>query len=600
MGEIFIFPNPRTQDDCTVSLLNTNNTFARFFFGVVPGPNNTVHIGPPSALFGLNNTVNYTYMGIRFARGIPCHHWWTCTNRENASFTLEYYFTDSDLWTAPYPQDDGYGYVPVLVELHGNITDRRTREERMTHHHYNFLDFRSGPDAVPDSAFNVPFDLVCKGRLPGQPLPQFPDVFSFNAETVYDGTAASTHQEYYDYTHQLFRVDGYTSMKSPNSDIGPFSTVHDFQTGIQYFLPQINGTCSMQPLNDDNTVFDSTRDESGHFHLRNVSSFLLFGSPDQFVYEGVTTVRGMMVDVWQSYRDQQTIYKGNFTSVTYMLYITKRGMTHTDSVFGNTSDPVLVQTKFSAVLNIPGYGTRNLSTVSSVFGMSFSESPLDVFATLSCFSPSDYRMVQFRLPVNVNPANQALFRSNVRSAFIKYADSAGMSFVSPLQVNTIQVDTQSIPNATVVSLYITNVPPNATQQWTSTPQAFVFRLLGGLSNGDNLPFTIMFDGSPVINAQPVYYIDTIVPSNCPAPTTATVTATVTATTTVYVTALVSPSSSNTPLPIWAGNIGAIAGAGSGLLIFGLIVGALVTLVLCCILQRCKSTGGYSPLVAKYE
>ena len=191
MGEIFIFPNPRTQDDCTVSLLNTNNSFARFLFGVVPGPNNTVHIGPPSALFGLNNTVNYTYTGIEFARGIPCHRWWTCTNRENASFTLEYYFTDSDLWTAPYPQDDGYGYVPVLVELHGNITDSMTGEERMTHHHYNILDFRSGPDAVPDSAFNVPFDLVCKGRLPGQPLPQFPNVFSLYVETVYNGSASA-------------------------------------------------------------------------------------------------------------------------------------------------------------------------------------------------------------------------------------------------------------------------------------------------------------------------------------------------------------------------------------------------------------------------
>ena len=193
LGEAFIFPNPRTDEDCTVSLLNTNNTFARFLFGIVPGPNNTVHIGPPSSLFGLNNTINYTYRGIDFARGIPCHHWWTCTNRENVSFTLDYYFTDSDLWTAPYPQAEGYGYVPVLVELNGLVVDRRTGEERTTRHHYNFVDYRSGPDAVPDSAFTVPFDLVCKGRLPGQPLPQFPNVFSLNVETVYNGSA-STYQ----------------------------------------------------------------------------------------------------------------------------------------------------------------------------------------------------------------------------------------------------------------------------------------------------------------------------------------------------------------------------------------------------------------------
>ena len=115
---------------------------------------------------------------------------------------------------------------------------------------------------------------------------------------------------------------------------------------------------------------------------------------------------------------------------------------NTYSVFGNTSDPVLVQDKFSAVLNTVINGTVvsiNVSSVASVFGMSPAEPPLDVFATLSCFSPSDYRMVQFRLPANVGPANQAFFRSNVRSAFIKYADSIGMTFVSPLQVNTILV-----------------------------------------------------------------------------------------------------------------------------------------------------------------
>ena len=234
----------------------------------------------------------------------------------------------------------------------------------------------------------------------------------------------------------MLRVDGYAS------GTGPFSVVHDFQIGIQYFLPIINGTCSVQPLDENNTIFDSVQDQSGQLHLRNVSRFFLLGSPDQFVYEGVTTIRGMMVDVWQSYRDQQIIYGGNFTNIIYLVYMTRPGM-NTDSTFGSTADPVLVQTKFSAILNLAVNGTvisTNLSSVSSVFGMSPSEPPLDAFETLPCFSPSDYRMVQFRLPANIGPANQELFRSNIRSAFIKYASSIGMNFVSPLQVNTIRVN----------------------------------------------------------------------------------------------------------------------------------------------------------------
>ena len=194
LGEIFIYPNPRTGDDCTVSLLNVNNTMARFFFGLLPGPNNTVHIGRPTQLFGYdyNNTVNYTYVGVNMTRDIPCHHWRTCTNTPNASFTLDYYFTDNRLWRVPYPRPDGEGYVPVQVVLNGNVIDRMTGLQKTTLHYYNFVEFNSGPDAVPDSAFDIPLDLVCKGRLPGQPLPQFSDFFTAGIETVYSTTATTS------------------------------------------------------------------------------------------------------------------------------------------------------------------------------------------------------------------------------------------------------------------------------------------------------------------------------------------------------------------------------------------------------------------------
>ena len=107
-----------------------------------------------------------------------------------------------------------------------------------------------------------------------------------------------------------------------------------------------------------------------------------------------------------------------------------------------------------------------------------------------------------------------------------------------------------------------------------------------------------FNGSTAASAQPLYYNDTVVPSNCPAPTT------VTATTTAYVTASiyssVSPTCSNRACPACANNVGATVGVGFGLLIFGLIVGAIGALILCCVLQRYKRTGSFSPPVAKYE
>ena len=246
-------------------------------------------------------------------------------------------------------------------------------------------------------------------------------------------------QEYYDYKHQLLRIDGYTTEPSITGVIGPYSLVHDFNIGAQYTLSLNDRTCMVQPLNENNT--DGMRDSTGELHLRSLRSLLLAGPQYDFVYEGVMTVRGMPVDVWQSYQDQRTFGSVSFTNITYLLYMTRPGV-DTSSPFGFTTDPVLVQTKFAGVANVVADGNPysvNVSFVSSVFAMSPTEPPLDVFATLSCFSPSDYQVFQFSIPPAVGPVNQQLFRSNVRSAFLDYAKSINMPFLTPLQVNNIQV-----------------------------------------------------------------------------------------------------------------------------------------------------------------
>jgi hypothetical protein len=183
LREAFVFPNPFTGDDCTVSLVNpsgSNSPVVRFLFGVVPGANGTVHIGSPSFFFGLGNATNFTHLGMEDIRGVPCHHWQTCTNRPNASYTLDYYFTSSDLWTSANPNANDL--TPVLITLTGSIVNRTTGEVYSTEHYYSIVGFNSGPDSIPDDVFNVPLDLICKGRLPGQPLPTFTNVYSVTSE----------------------------------------------------------------------------------------------------------------------------------------------------------------------------------------------------------------------------------------------------------------------------------------------------------------------------------------------------------------------------------------------------------------------------------
>lgn len=186
LKEVFVYPNPRTGDDCTVSIIgapNQPNRPVRFIFGISPGPNNTVHIGSPSLFFGLVNVTNFTYLGIDAdeSRGIPCYHWVTCHNSFNSSFTLDFYFTDNNLWNTSYPDSTP---IPVLIKLNGSVLNMSTGLEYSVLHYYSFVDFRSGPNSVPDDVFNIPLDLVCKGRLPGQSLPAFPKAFSANIEFV--------------------------------------------------------------------------------------------------------------------------------------------------------------------------------------------------------------------------------------------------------------------------------------------------------------------------------------------------------------------------------------------------------------------------------
>ena len=232
----------------------------------------------------------------------------------------------------------------------------------------------------------------------------------------------------------MFRIDTFYSF--------PFSLVHDFNIGAQYVIDQSSQSCSIQNLTEQNTFYDSTVDSEGQLHLQSLRNLFLANDQFKFSYEGVTTVRGLMVDVWISPRDFEQYYGANITNGVYNLYFTRPGQQVT-SEFGSTTEPVIVQTRFSgfARTELPD-GTileQNFTQTNSLFGFTPAEPPLDVFDTSTCFYPSDYVMIRFTVPSNVTLNNQTEFRSNIRSAFMNYASSIGMPFKSPLQINSIQV-----------------------------------------------------------------------------------------------------------------------------------------------------------------
>ena len=178
LGEIFAIPDFITGDGCRVYPIAYHPPrFLNFTFGV-ENRNDGIHIGSPRTfLEGLRDNAAVQYVGEDMVRGIPTQRWQACFNAENNSYLIDYYFA-VEPWNY-----EGQGrnldrtqMVPVQFTL--NATRIRNDTVRNIYHIYSVVDFRAGPDSVPDSMFRVPNGLACTGRFPGQPLPPIPQFFS--------------------------------------------------------------------------------------------------------------------------------------------------------------------------------------------------------------------------------------------------------------------------------------------------------------------------------------------------------------------------------------------------------------------------------------
>ena len=188
LGEIFLIPDFRSGDDCRVYPIADNPRFLNFTFGV-ENQNGSIHIGSPrTVLERLRDNTATRYVGEAMIRGIPTQRWQACFAMENISYLIDYYFV-AEPWNY-----EGQGQnldvtqmVPVQLTL--NTTRIVNDTIRNIYHIYSVVDFRAGPDSVPDSVFRVPNRLACTGRFPGQPVPQIPPFFSTYVQRVFRSTS---------------------------------------------------------------------------------------------------------------------------------------------------------------------------------------------------------------------------------------------------------------------------------------------------------------------------------------------------------------------------------------------------------------------------
>ena len=178
-GEAFVIPDRERGVACGVQPLTDPSEFVNTSFFGFRYVNGSIHIGSVTAMFDLADNQTGQYCGRENMRGIPCDCWQTCHASENRSYLITYYFAATAQWNYYYPGDA----IPVRIHFYqtrmdydGFITEDR--------HVYNIFAFHSGPNAVPDSVFEVPTGLPCLGRAAGRALPDLPPYFSMMIEAV--------------------------------------------------------------------------------------------------------------------------------------------------------------------------------------------------------------------------------------------------------------------------------------------------------------------------------------------------------------------------------------------------------------------------------
>ena len=177
LGEIFNV----SFGDCTVYAIADDPLILNSTFGINL-QNGSSHIGAPF-IQRTTHGMPTRYVGEDFVRGIRTQRWQTCFAEQDSYNELDdYHFVAKDWDYAGQGQIlDMTQMVPVQLAMSTHFSSPYSTDDYRI---YSFVDFRAGPDSVPDSLFRIPNGLACKGRFPGQPVPQVPQFFSTYVQLV--------------------------------------------------------------------------------------------------------------------------------------------------------------------------------------------------------------------------------------------------------------------------------------------------------------------------------------------------------------------------------------------------------------------------------
>lgn len=242
-------------------------------------------------------------------------------------------------------------------------------------------------------------------------------------------------QEFYDFTHGLFRTDGYFDDQTGNSS-GPLTIVHDFDTQLEFLIFRHVSSCNVSVLSQSfggDVIFD----DDGNPQLITPSRFFLLEGFN-YSYEGVTRVRGTEVDSWIAVADFIRLSSyGNLTDGVVEVFFTRPEYNIvTDRSADGMQVPWRVNLRGLVMYDYPLLnvsGSMDVDYELDYFDFSASEPPFDAYDISVCFDSDESVTLGLRFEVALEGISFRTLRTNIRASLV------AATKLKPLQVNNIHV-----------------------------------------------------------------------------------------------------------------------------------------------------------------
>ncbi|KAL4235610.1 hypothetical protein ACF0H5_004006 [Mactra antiquata] len=385
--------------DCTAGQLSTSNLATMFGY---TKSNGRLHINDSSTALVFGKRYDEVYIGNTTLDGVLVNHWKGCppsTAQNTANITMDYYFSYNTT-TSSSIQSEPIKAVQIESFYDGSVYKQQLSVV------YLYSNFVPDVDDVPDSIFQTPTNVYCTGRKQGKPLPKLPTAFYYKTETIYpDLSAINFESVWYDESFKYFRRDHHPIVQTyPTYSKNPLSEIHDYNTGVRYFIDQSLGNCTTVPLSEYSidTGLNMTAYKYNESYVLELKTPLQFFRLNyNYTYIGQMTTRDVLCDVYQTLTNNLTVQ--NFVTnkkVIITVYFLAQDWTE---IFDQSIDPS-IGTPVKMELYVPDEGftlTYNFIEFEAV-------SPgLNSYDVSQCFQNANKLSFQLKLPGALNPKDES-------------------------------------------------------------------------------------------------------------------------------------------------------------------------------------------------